>query len=378
MKPTNRKGGLAQKLLGAAVSVALLLGLVPLAGAQSTRGKSYVALGDSISSGYGLEEGTLSFPQQVAQDNGLELNNLAQDGETSASLLDKLQTPQVAEAVAQADVITITVGGNDVVNSLYRYLTEEYNLGNPDTPTTEEEMKSAVMGGNLATLSFALAVGPDFPTSRQATQALAQFEENLTQIVTELRTANAQAGLVVVEQYNPYSYLARELAQRPLLTSSAQSLSAAFGTGVSALNEVIARVGQQMGYGVAQVYDTFEAAQENPCNASLSDTMQLNLDFHPDAYGHSLIAGQVTAAMAALTADPPDDSQAFGAQTQEHQTTDLTVPSVPTVQMDHVLPPATGDTSDLVIWIVLVCVTGAGLVGVTLWQHRHGDRKEKH
>jgi len=119
MKSTNGKGGLVKKLLGVAVSAALFLCLVLMAGAQSEKGTSYVALGDSISSGYGLEEGTLSFAQQVAQDNGLELTNLAQDGETATSLLDKLQTDQVSAAVAQADIITITVGGNDLMNALY-------------------------------------------------------------------------------------------------------------------------------------------------------------------------------------------------------------------------------------------------------------------
>lgn len=350
MKPTNRKGGLAQKLLGAMVSVALLLGLVPMAGAQSTQGKSYVALGDSISSGYGLEEGTLSFPQQVAQDNGLELTNLAQNGETSASLLDKLQTPQVAEAVVQADVVTITVGGNDLMNALYGYLTDQYNLLNPDTPTTEEDIRAAVMGGNMGTLSFALGVVPNFPTSERAAQAMSEFTANLTQIVMGIGTANPQAHLVVVEQYNPYSYLVGQLSKNPLFASSAQSLSAAFGAGVTGLNQAMVAVGQQLGYSVALVYDAFETAQENPCNASMSATMKLNLDYHPNAYGHSLIARQVTATMAHLANVTPDGA-AFEAQSQGYRADNLTaqtftLKNLGTQPLSQVTVELAGDNGD--------------------------------
>lgn len=381
MKLTHRKGALEKKLLGAAVSLALLLCLMPTAGAQSTQGKSYVALGDSISSGYGLEEGTLSFAQQVAQDNGLELTNLAQDGETATSLLDKLQTDQVSAAVSQADIITITVGGNDLMNALYAYLTDAYNQRNPETPTTQEDMKNAVMGGDMGVLTFALEVGPGFSNSEQATQALADFHTHLTQIVLNICAENPQVQLVVVEQYNPYSYLLKELSKNPIFASSAQSLCAAFGAGVADINNVIAAVAQQQECSVAKVYDAFETAQENPCNASVSMPMKLDLDFHPNAYGHGLIAQQVTELLAQEVIVPPED--VVGEDRPQGDVSNPAAPQRPTppVQTQDVFqvqqPPATGDTSDLVIWMILVCITGACLVVVTILQNRRKGGKHE-
>lgn len=373
MKSTNGKGGLVKKLLGVAVSAALFLCLVLMAGAQSENGTSYVALGDSISSGYGLEEGTLSFAQRVAQDNGLELTNLAQDGETATSLLDKLQTDQVSAAVAQADIITITVGGNDLMNALYAYLTDAYNQRNPETPTTQEDMKHAVMGGDMGVLTFALEVGPGFSNSERATQALADFHTHLTQMVLDIRAENPQVQLVVVEQYNPYSYLVKELSKNPIFASSAQSLCAAFGAGVTDINDVIAAVAQQQECWVAEVYDAFETAQENPCNASVSMPVKLDLDFHPNAYGHGLIAQQVTEFLAQQAIVSPEDVVV--------EEPDPTQTPEPPVQTEAVFqaqqPPATGDTSDLVIWMILVCITGACLVVVTILQNRRkGDKHE--
>ena len=381
MKLTHRKGALGKKLLGAAVSLALLLCLMPTAGAQSTQGKSYVALGDSISSGYGLEDDTLSFTQQVAKDNGLELTNLAQDGETSASLLDKLQTDRVSTAVAQADIITITVGGNDLMNALYAYLTDAYNQRNPENPTTQEDMKNAVMGGDMGVLTFALEVGPGFSNSEQATQALADFHTHLTQIVLNIRAENPQVQLVVVEQYNPYSYLLKELSKNPIFASSAQSLCAAFGAGVADINNVIAAVAQQQECWVAKVYDAFETAQENPCNASVSVPVKLNLDFHPNEYGHALIAQQVTELLAQQAIVLPED--AVVEDQPQGDVSNPAAPQTPTppVQTQDVFqvqqPPATGDTSDLVIWMILVCITGACLVVVTILQNRRKGGKHE-
>lgn len=382
MKSTNGKGGLVKKLLGVAVSAALFLCLVLMAGAQSENGTSYVALGDSISSGYGLEEGTLSFAQRVAQDNGLELINLAQDGETATSLLDKLQTDQVSAAVAQADIITITVGGNDLMNALYAYLTDAYNQRNPETPTTQEDMKNAVMGGDMGVLTFALEVGPGFSNSERATQALADFHTHLTQMVLDIRAENPQVQLVVVvEQYNPYSYLVKELSKNPIFASSAQSLCAAFGAGVTDINDVIAAVAQQQECWVAKVYDAFETAQENPCNASVSMPVKLNLDFHPNAYGHGLIAQQVTELLAQQVIVPSED-----AEVEDQPQGDVSNPAAPQrptppVQTQDVFqvqqPPATGNTSDLVIWMILVCISGACLVVVTILQNRRKGGKHE-
>ena len=322
--------------------MALLLCLRPMAGAQSVQGKSYVALGDSISSGYGLEDDTLSFTQQVAQDNGLELTNLAQDGETSASLLDKLQTDRVSTAVAQADIITITVGGNDLMNALYAYLTGEYNQHDPAAPTTEEDIKSAVMGGDMGLVTFALGVVSEFPSSEQAAQALHDVRAHLTQLVVDIRTENPQAQLVLVEQYDPYGHLVKKLCRNPLFASSAQTLYATLGEVVTGLNEIIDTVGEQQGCPVAEVYEAFESARENPCNASVSLNMKLNLDFHPNAYGHTLIAQQVSSLLTA-----PGESR---------------TPAQPVYGVGVSQPPQTGDGEDLGTWMALIGGTGVCLV----------------
>ena len=233
----------------------------------------------------------------------------------------------------------------------------------------------------MGVLTFALEVGPGFSNSERATQALADFHTHLTQIVLNIRAENPQVQLVVVEQYNPYSYLLKELSKNPIFASSAQSLCAAFGAGVADINNVIAAVAQQQECSVAKVYDAFETAQENPCNTSVSVPVKLNLDFHPNEYGHALIAQQVTELLAQQVIVPSED-----AVVEDQPQGDVSNPAVPQrptppVQTQDVFqvqqPPATGDTSDLVIWMILVCISGACLVVVTILQNRRKGGKHE-
>lgn len=339
-------------MLGVVLCGALVLWEGPVAMAQWGEETCYVALGDSISSGYGLEDDTQRFTQQVACENGFTLISLAQNGETSHTLLERLQDPEAMQAVAQADVISITIGGNDLMNALYEYLTQRYNESHPDSPTTVEQTREALMGGQVPMLTFAMGEIQGFSTSGQEQEALSQFAHNLAQVVSEIQAINPGTCLVVANQYNPYSYLLREFAKYPPFAHAAQEMEEAFGGGVSALNEAIASVGKQLECPVVDIYSLFEGAQENPCNADVSAFAKVNLDFHPNAYGHHLIAQAVIAAT-----NQQLQVSGHGAQTVNGETTQLT---------------QRPDRSEGWKWAIPWC--GAGLGGLCLiaWGRRHG------
>ena len=101
-------------------------------------------------------------------------------------------------------------------------------------------------------------------------------------------------------------------------------------------------VGEQQGCPVAEVYEAFESARENPCNASVSLTMKLNLDFHPNAYGHTLIAQQVSSLLTA-----PGESR---------------TPAQPVYGVGVSQPPQAGDGEALGAWMALIGGTGVCLV----------------
>src|SRR5699024_2975512 len=121
--------------------------------------------GDSITSGYGLSDDDPGFTELVAESGGYALTNLAEDGATSADLLETLSEEETAAAVAEADLITVTIGGNDLMGALYGYLAEVYNEGKePEAQLTAEAieaMLTAETPDTAAITSFVTAVISD-------------------------------------------------------------------------------------------------------------------------------------------------------------------------------------------------------------------------
>ena len=281
-----------RRLLSVLLSLCLMLGLLPTA--AFAQGEVYVALGDSISTGYGLTDSDASFTRQIAASKSYALKSHAVDGATSSTLLAKLSDPAVAADVASADVITITIGGNDLMGALYLYLANQYNKTN-GTALSAADIQNALMGKHetieqTIILIFASSVLSDFPQSAEASSALQQLGTNLTASIAAIKNANPDVTLIVANQYNPYSYAAKNV--NPLFAAAVNTIVEAFETGITALNATIATMSLQLGYDVADVSSAFKSAEENPCNASFA-SLPINPDFHPNAYGHSLIANAI-------------------------------------------------------------------------------------
>ena len=282
-----------KRILSTLLALCLALSLLPASAlAAGGEQKSYVALGDSITTGYGLDEAQ-SFAEQIAEQEGYTLNNsLASDGATSTDLLEVVRSEANADTLKNADLITITIGGNDLMNALYAYLAEEYNKQNSDTSITAEDVKASLAGTlseipQVAMLRFAASKIPDFPNSTAANTALSTFATNFSSIISAIKAANSTAQLIVVNQYNPYGHLTTGTGVLSLDLS-------AIDTAVRALNTVISSSAESAGYTVADVYTKFKEAESNPCNASVS-LPSINLDFHPNATGHGLIEDTISA-----------------------------------------------------------------------------------
>ncbi|WP_166241777.1 GDSL-type esterase/lipase family protein [Paenibacillus turpanensis] len=89
----------------------------------------YVALGDSLTFGYGVS-GEASFPEVLRKlaehslDCPVELHNAGIVGATASDTAQLLHTdPALQAKVKTAELITITVGGNDLLNAARVYYT---------------------------------------------------------------------------------------------------------------------------------------------------------------------------------------------------------------------------------------------------------------
>lgn len=199
----------------------------------------------------------------------------------------------VSAAVQSADVITLTIGGNDLMNALYAYLAAASGM-------TVDQVQAMLNSQDLnlielAPLADMLAA---FPQSEEAVQALTGFTANVTSILAEIEVLNPDAMVVMTNQYNPYGHFDG---------TALDALAAAFETGVQVLNTKISSLAANANVTVADVYAAFASgnmAVTPLCNATLVPA--LNLDFHPNADGHSVIASVV---VATIGTEPPVSSE---------------------------------------------------------------------
>ena len=86
----------------------------------------YVALGDSIPAGYGLSSTKDAYPSLLGNEIRYTLYNLSHSGDTTADLITKLKTSNAKSRLSLATLVTISIGGNDLMGSLENVFTLLY------------------------------------------------------------------------------------------------------------------------------------------------------------------------------------------------------------------------------------------------------------
>lgn len=257
----------------------------------------YLALGDSISTGYGLAEGEKGFADIVAEEMGYTLINRAINGNTSVGILAQLKDPLVLADIQKADVITVTCGGNDLMGMLFQAIADAYNAVVPPILAVQAETVPVIMSteGDPRQQALMLAARTVLegnaelgiaPLTEGDTikSALTEYMTNMATIFATIRMLNPDVTIVMATQYNPYAVFSGAYA----------TLASGVDLGVQALSKLIADSAALAGYCVADVYTAFAASAENLCNASMEP---LNVDVHPNAAGHAVIAECVLGAL---------------------------------------------------------------------------------
>lgn len=272
---------------------------------------SYVALGDSISTGYGLEGYTVAkqtpngFTYKLADAMGYELTNLAVDGNTAAGILGQLETESVKTAVKNADVITITVGGNDLMDLLYEKIGEQTST---DKAAVPEKLQAASYAHLIAAINLLnsntntyLLNDPDFQTAINA------FAVALKQVTGEIRSQNSNAEIVVATQYNPYVEFKGATLKLGAFTINIDPVYSGIEAGLAVLNKAINDNAEAGGYTVCDVkaamdgYGGTEDLYNAEPPADPSSTAGINVDFHPTAAGHEVITNAFQTTLSTLT-----------------------------------------------------------------------------
>lgn len=228
-----------------------------------------VFLGDSIAQGYGLNDvENERYSSLIQKKTGCSVYNYAIPGDDGADLLELLASGTCTE-LENATVIVISIGANNVLkaaDALLPYYEQIQNGQAPETIDISETFDVIVDG-------------------------IERFETELPQIISDIRAVNSDAIIVMQTVYNPYrDYTEFKVEQNGLQISfSAFSASCVLG-----INDVINDNAEELGYTVCEVYEPFKEYEGNLINA-LPDGS--NVDPHPNAEGHKMLAELVMSAI---------------------------------------------------------------------------------
>lgn len=279
-----------RRFLGLLLCLALCLSGLPLGAMAADDTPDYLALGDSISTGFGLvDPQSEGFTYRIADSLGYTLTNASANGSTAEDVLALLRSGSLDAAIADAELITITCGGNDLMGALYEAIAREHNASYGTDYTGEDVL--AAFAGTHETLTkdtflmTAVSIVTTFAESETFLAALADYETNMNGgVLPYIRSVNADARVILTTQYNPYRHF----------TGLYRMISDGVDAGAKKLNAVITANAASGSYLAVDVYAAFEAASERLCNPTVEP---LELDFHPNAAGHRVIADTIVAGL---------------------------------------------------------------------------------
>ncbi|WP_321971193.1 SGNH/GDSL hydrolase family protein [Paratractidigestivibacter sp.] len=256
--------------------------------ASAAEAPRYLALGDSITWGYEPGDVQLKdcFANLLAQKKGYAVENRGIVGNTAAKMKKQLATGELDESIKSAKVITITCGGNDLLGVVYNKAAALYNKQNKKAePLTGEDVIDIMVAGpgsDSRYMSVQLAVycavaTGKIETSPEFRSALNAFISDLNDVTARIKELNPDVKIYLSTQYNPYAHFC----------GTYKAIAPRLDVCASRLRDAVVANARTGGYTVADVYAAFGGRTAELCNAS-ENPMQL--DFHPSAAGHVVIA----------------------------------------------------------------------------------------
>lgn len=258
-----------------------------------------VALGDSITRGYGLSQPEKERFTTLVADyldriyNHVEMTNYAVDGMTSSGLLDLLESG-AAEKLKDADIVMLCIGANNVL----QYATDLFLYDDTDVEKLFSAYGSFLMGDKSDTSApqavkayfekiTAYASSPEFTAKLES--GLNKLREDIPEIISYIREVNPAAKIYFANVYSPYKGMNITLPY----VETILPLGDLSDRNVEKINKIIEDFKEDGGYTVVDIYTLFRNSREKIINAGIDlSTMDVNYDPHPNKRGHTLIADE--------------------------------------------------------------------------------------
>jgi lysophospholipase L1-like esterase len=260
---------------------------------------NYLNLGDSIAYGMSAEKGQSYFDLYSAYKQVGASVDLSVPGATTGDLLDALETNQYQNAVKRADVVIISIGGNNLLKPIQSRVAEILGVTDlTDTTAVQESIQD--LTDELSEIYYPVPVTeqdaldwlaaeliteagtPLTPLNTALVQGTVAFGLDMVDLFSDIRGLHPDATIIFLNLYNPFEY-----AESPELYGLYESIAGPMNLLLNSFNVPAA------GSFVADIYTAFQPVPEAVDFSLALDTV--NLDIHPTTAGHSIIFDELTA-----------------------------------------------------------------------------------
>ncbi|NLP26050.1 MAG: hypothetical protein GX365_01685 [Clostridiales bacterium] len=241
---------------------------------------NYVALGDSIAAGYGLADDENNYVDLIGEDLGARTTNLAVSGMTSIELMEMLSSGEYDDVISQADVITISIGSNDLLQPFINRVIKAFGIEDVGdiNNTVISELKRKYKDDPFTLIPVIAELNSQIVNNEELYAICKNFEINIfPQIITLIKEKNENAQIIVNNIYNPYYnvsiYGVYDLGK--IADSYIGKINMAF---IDSIN-----------YNCIDIYDVFREEGLTNSNIDFWNLESLNFDPHPNKDGHMMI-----------------------------------------------------------------------------------------
>ncbi|MBR3134276.1 MAG: hypothetical protein IKG56_02305 [Clostridia bacterium] len=254
---------------------------------------NYLAIGDSIAYGYGLEDTESRYAQIVKNELNIEntnYKNLSISGITCKKYYSIIQKSVYTNEIKNADLITISIGSNELLQVAAGGLSNVTGIDSNDTDFFSEIQEAFTKASISKRYDMAKKMYNYFESSQYKEQidiSIGVYEEYWDKLVNYIKKINPNASIIVTEFYNPYYGI--KIGDYELGNVANDS--------IMKMNEILwARSYNEKEYKIAKIFDGFNSENPRLTNANANTSFvnfEINMDPHPNAEGHKLIAERI-------------------------------------------------------------------------------------
>ena len=246
--------------------------------AEEQNVRNIVVIGDSISSGKGLENVTDSYPSMVGRYYHAKVTNLAEDSCTTTALLETLDKPEVQEQLSKADIILFTVGMEDLLtpflDQLDAYKTE---LGFENVNDLYTANRAGIDLSDDELNDYSLTLGDKLQENETS------CADNILAVGEKLSVYTKNAEIICPNTYNCLNTLEGFSSLSFKRQQAYKSIMNPCGWVTATANASFDKLGETYGFKVVKVDEAFKgyAYQYTGLN---------QMQYEPNAVGHKKIA----------------------------------------------------------------------------------------